>query len=277
MLYRSLVSLVLYSLAALSLAQAQQKEQTYEPSVGQEGKDVIWVPTPDALVEKMLQMAGTNAKDYVIDLGSGDGKIPITAAKKFGSRGLGIEYNPDMVALSNRSALKEGVASKVKFIKADIFETDFSQASVLTLYLLPELNLKLRPKILDMKPGTRVVSHQFRMGDWEPDEQATVDGKDAYFWVVPAKVEGKWRIQMEGAKTADELSVKQTFQVIQGSLKNGSKVLQLRDAKLRGDTISFTVGEGKAKQVFSGRINGQAIEGIAKLSGGNEQRFSAVR
>lgn len=275
MLYRSLVGLVFYSLATLALAQAQQ--QTYEPSVGQEGKDVIWVPTPDAVVEKMLQMAGTNAKDYVIDLGSGDGKISIAAAKKFGARSLGVEYNPDMVALSNRSALKEGVAGKVKFIKADIFETDFSQASVLTLYLLPELNLKLRPKILDMKPGTRVVSHQFRMGDWEPDEHATVDGKDAYFWVVPAKVEGKWRIQMEGAKTADELSVKQNFQVIQGNLKNGSKVLQLRDAKLRGDTISFTVGEGKAKQVFSGRVNGQTIEGITKLSSGNEQRFTAVR
>src|SRR5688572_4257962 len=167
--------------------------QDYQPQVGQEGKDVIWVPTPQSLVERMLQMAGTKSTDYVVDLGSGDGRTVITAAKKFGARALGVEYNADMVALAKRAAEKEGVADKAQFVNGDIFQTDFSKATVLTMYLLPSLNLKLRPTILNMKPGTRVVSHAFTMDDWEADQVDSSEGRTAYLWIVPAKVAGTWK------------------------------------------------------------------------------------
>src|SRR4026209_2437785 len=154
------------------LAHAQPTKE-FEPQVGQEGKDVIWVPTPQALVDKMLDMAKVTAKDYVIDLGSGDGRTVITAAKR-GAKALGIEYNPDMVELSKRNAAKEGVSDKANFMKADLFESDFSQAQVVTMFLLPDINIRLRPKILNLKPGTRIVSNTFTMGDWTDDETATV-------------------------------------------------------------------------------------------------------
>ena len=160
-------------IAALPPGAQAQSAKGYEPQVGQEGKDVIWVPTPQALVDKMLDMAKVTPKDYVIDLGSGDGRTVITAAKR-GSKALGIEYNPDMVELSKRTAAKEGVSDKASFVKADLFESDFSQAQVITMFLLSSINLKLRPKILDLKPGTRIVSNTFDMGDWKPDQ--TADG-----------------------------------------------------------------------------------------------------
>ncbi|HSN40797.1 MAG TPA: class I SAM-dependent methyltransferase, partial [Burkholderiales bacterium] len=165
----------------------------YAPQIGQAGKDVIWVPTPQALVERMLQMAKVTPNDYLIDLGSGDGRTVITAAKKFGVKALGIEYNPDMVALSKRNAEKEGVAGRAEFMKADIFATDFSKATVITMYLLPQLNLRLRPTLLKMKPGTRIVSHAFSMDDWQPDQTESVGSRTAYLWIVPARVEGTWR------------------------------------------------------------------------------------
>ena len=165
------------------VSHSQTKE--FEPVVGQEGKDVIWVPTPQSLVERMLEMAKTTSKDYVIDLGSGDGRTVITAAKKYGVQALGIEYNPDMVALSRRNAEKEGVADRAQFIQGDIFKTDFSKATVLTLYLLPSVNMKLRPKLLsELKPGTRVVSHNYDMGDWKPDQTVELEGHTVYLWTV---------------------------------------------------------------------------------------------
>src|SRR5918999_1190027 len=186
-------------IGAWGFSQAQAAQEEYQPQVGQEGKDVVWVPTPQELVDKMLDMAKVTPNDYVIDLGSGDGRTVITAAKR-GARALGVEYNPDMVALSKRNAQKEGVAEKAQFVQGDIFETDFSKASVITLFLLPELNVKLRPKILDMKPGTRVVSNSFTMGDWQADRTQNVSEKEgctayctAYLWIVPAKVEGRWK------------------------------------------------------------------------------------
>jgi len=169
----------------------------YQPQVGQDGKDVIWVPTPQGLVDKMLDMAKVTAKDFVIDLGSGDGRTVITAAKR-GAKALGIEYNPEMVELSKRTAAKEGVSDKASFIKADLFESDFSQAQVVTMFLLSSINLKLRPKILDLKPGTRIASNTFDMGDWKPDETASLPGCNswctAHLWIVPAKVEGRWTL-----------------------------------------------------------------------------------
>src|SRR5574341_150237 len=182
--------LLAVALALPGSAVAQDKE--YTPTVGQEGKDVIWVPTPQALVDKMLDMAKLTAKDIHYDLGSGDGRTVIAAAKR-GAQAVGVEYNPDMVALSERAAAKEGVAGKAKFINGDIFQTDFSQATVITLYLLPSLNIKLRPTLLKMKPGTRVVSHAFNMDDWQPDQTENVEGRTAYLWIVPAPVEGAWR------------------------------------------------------------------------------------
>src|SRR4051812_33445053 len=198
-----LFAVALFSSAVtLAPAHAQSAPGTkdYTPSVGQEGKDVIWVPTPQSLVERMLTMAGVKPTDYVIDLGSGDGRTVITAVKKFGATALGIEYNPDMVALAQRNAQKEGVSEKAQFMNADIFQTDFSKATVLTLYLLPSLNLKLRPTILNLKPGTRVVSHAFTMDDWQADQIDSADGRTAYMWIVPAKVSGDWKIDAAGAK-----------------------------------------------------------------------------
>ena len=258
-------------------------KQEYAPNVGQEGKDVIWVPTPQSLVEKMLQMAATKPTDYVVDLGSGDGRTVITAAKKFGARALGIEYNPDMVELAKRAAEKEGVAGKAQFMKADIFETDFSQANVLTLYLLPSLNLKLRPTILNMKAGTRVVSHAFSMDDWQADQTESSEGRTAYLWIVPAKVEGAWRLEVAGSgPRVYEGSFEQKFQNVEGSFKAQNKALLLRNGKLKGDTISFTLNDPDAnsRRDFVGKVSdgGNRIEGTAKVAGTNaESKWSATR
>src|SRR5262245_47416293 len=174
--YWSKLFIALLFLVTLSApAQAQPAKQEYQPEVGQGGKDVVWVPTPQELVDKMLDMAKVTPKDYVIDLGSGDGRTVITAAKR-GSKALGIEYNPDMVELSKRNAAKEGVSDKASFVKADLFESDFSQAQVITMFLLPSINMKLRPKILNLKPGTRIVSNSFDMEDWKPDQTENVEG-----------------------------------------------------------------------------------------------------
>lgn len=239
----------------------------YTPHPGQAGKDVVWVPTPQTLVDNMLDMAGATKDDYLIDLGSGDGRTVITAARR-GIRARGIEYNADMVALSKRQAAAEGVGDKVVFDQADIFETDFSDATVLTLFLLPELNLRLRPIILDMKPGTRVVSNSFDMAEWKADA-GTDGGKDgctswcrAYLWIVPAKVDGHWRL---GDGT---LELKQTFQMLEGSLTRGGQAVPISEAKLRGTEIVFTAGGRR----YTGQATGDAMSG--QVDGG---QWSAVR
>jgi SAM-dependent methyltransferase len=250
----------LYGATTWPIARAQE----YQPQVGQDGKDVIWVPTPQALVDKMLDMAKVTPKDYVIDLGSGDGRTVITAAKR-GAKALGIEYNPDMVELSKRAAAKEGVGDKASFVKADLFESDFSQAQVISMFLLSSINLKLRPKILDLKPGTRIVSNTFDMGDWKADESATIPGCNswctAHLWIVPAKVAGSWKLH-EG-----ELTIQQTFQNISGTLKNGRSETPLT-GKLVGDQISFSAGGVQ----YRGRVSGNTIQGSA---GGT--KWSATR
>ena len=252
------VFVMLFSLAGNSYG--GQAGQEFQPQVGQEGKDVIWVPTPQALVDKMLDMAKVTAKDYVIDLGSGDGRTVITAAKR-GAKALGIEYNPDMVELSRRNAAKEGVSDRASFVKADLFESDFSQAQVITMFLLPDINIRLRPKILNLKPGTRIVSNSFTMGDWSADETATVkEGCVSYctalLWIVPAKVEGTWQTPQ------GELTLKQTYQMITGTLKSGNSSTAIANGKLNGDQISFSAGGNE----YSGRVSGNAIEGVAKSS-----------
>ncbi len=276
--------LMLFAAAGLlahetSYAQNSKPKQEFTPSRGQEGKDVIWVPTPEALVERMLQMAKVTPSDYVIDLGSGDGITVITAAKKFGAQALGIEYNPDMVELSKRNAEKAGVAGRAEFIKADIFATDFSKATVITMYLLPHLNLKLRPTLLDMKPGTRLVSHAFTMDDWQPDQTETVEGRTAYLWIVPAKVEGTWH--WGGARNY-EITLRQQFQQVEGLAKVDNKTIQFRSGKLQGDKLTFSLieyaGPNAISREFTGRVRGNAIEGMVKLSSGTgEEKWSARR
>jgi SAM-dependent methyltransferase len=253
--------------AALLLAPAIALAQQYEPSVGQEGKDVIWVPTPEELVQAMLDLAKVTPSDFVMDLGSGDGRIVIAAAKR-GAHAVGIEYNPDMVELSRRNAEKAGVSDKATFVNADLFATDFSQATVVTMYLLPQLNLKLRPSILDLKPGTRVVSHAFTMGEWSADQTVEKDGRTAFLWIVPAKVEGAWTWQA-GSGTA-ELKLTQNFQNIKGTLQANGRDLSLKNAKLEGARISFSAGE----QEYSGRVNGKSIEGTVTVNG-TEQKWTA--
>jgi SAM-dependent methyltransferase len=258
---QSFLAICLSVLAASACAQAQSGKAQFEPQVGQEGKDVIWVPTPQLLVEKMLDIAKVTPKDYVIDLGSGDGRTVITAAKR-GSKALGIEYNPDMVELSKRNAAKEGVSDKASFVKADLFESDFSQAQVITMFLLPDINIRLRPKILDLKPGTRIVSNSFTMGEWSADD--TVNVKDgcvsyctAYLWIVPAKVEGSWKLA-QGA-----LTLKQSFQMISGTLKTGNNSTPIANGKLNGDQITFNAGG----VLYTGRVNGNAMEGSVSTGG----------
>jgi hypothetical protein len=232
---------------------AQPAKKDFEPQVGQEGKDVIWVPTPQGLIDKMLDMAKVTPADYVMDLGSGDGRTVIAAAKR-GARATGIEYNPDMVELSKKSADKAGVAEKATFMKADLFESDLSQATVITMYLLPTINLKLRPKILDLKPGTRIVSHAFTMDDWTADQTDSFDGRTAYLWIVPAKIEGTWQLAQ------GELSLTQSFQMVNGTFKTGNTILVVRNGKLRGDQISFAAGNTE----YNGRVSGNSMEGTTR-------------
>jgi hypothetical protein len=228
-------------------------------AVCQQGKDVVWVPSPQELVDKMLDMAKVTPNDYVMDLGSGDGRTVITAAKR-GVRAVGVEFNADMVALSKRNAAKAGVSDKASFVEADIFRTDLSPATVITLFLLTDLNLKLRPTILTLKPGTRIVSNTFRMGDWEPDQTVEL-GCDtyctAYLWIVPARVEGRW-------KTAEgELALKQEYQKVSGTLKSGNVSAPISRGSLRGDQISFMAAGAE----YRGRVNGGTIEGTVKSAG----------
>ncbi len=267
---RSLLALCLFVIAAGAFAQAQPEIEPYQPVEGQDGKDVIWLPTAETLVDRMLDMAKVTPKDYVIDLGSGDGRTVITAAKR-GARALGIEYNPDMVELSKRNAAREGVKDKAQFVKADLFESDFSQATVITMFLLPDINLRLRPKILDLKPGTRVVSNSFDMGDWTADQ--TVDASNgctdyctAYLWIVPAKAEGTWRLPQ------GELTLKQEFQQLSGTLKSGTQAVPITNGKLRGEEISFTAGGTH----YTGRVSGNVMQGTLR-SGGSNSQWKATR
>ena len=274
-LARALSLLVL----ALALA-APAAAQKFEPQVGQAGKDVIWVPTPDEVVDRMLTMAQVGPNDFVIDLGAGDGKIAIAAAKKFGARAMGVEFNPDMVKLGNDNAKAAGVAGtgagKAFIRHGDIFATDFSQATVVTMYLLPGLNMKLRPTLLSMRPGTRIVSHSFNMEDWEPDEISSLDGRRAYFWVVPAGVQGSWSLDAAGQKS--EISFEQVFQRIGGHVSIGTLHAGLREARLRGFNIAFAyVDAAGVRREFTGRVANGRMEGSFRDDKGGEGRWTAVK
>jgi SAM-dependent methyltransferase len=224
----------------------------------------------------MLTMAQVTANDFVVDLGSGDGKIAIAAAKKFGAKSMGVEYNPDMVKLSQGNAQSAGVAQKATFRQADIFATDFSQATVVTMYLLPGLNMKLRPQLLSMRPGTRIASHSFSMEDWEADEISSLDGRRAYFWVVPANVQGTWALEANGQRM--DVSLEQQFQKITGTLALGQLAAGMREPRLRGPNISFAyVDTAGVRRDFSGRVNGGRMEGTFRDEKGAEGKWTASK
>ena len=244
---------------------------------------VPYVPTPQAVVDRMLGMANVTAADYLIDLGSGDGRIVVTAAKKYGTRGFGVDLNPVRIDEANENARKNRVTDKVAFYQRNLFETDLSQATVITMYLLPRVNLQLRPKLLDLKPGTRLVSHDFDMGDWKPDEHVRMDAtdkfsgaggdSDIYLWIVPAKVAGTWRTQLTagGKPQSYDIQLEQKYQSVGGTVRVNGRPTQIQTAMLRGAALSFAftaeVNGAPVKHRFSGRVDGGRIAGEAMLSG----------
>lgn len=239
-------------------------DDQYKPVRGQTGKDVVWIATNDDLVTRMLKTAQVGPSDLVYDLGAGDGAIAIAAAKDFGARAIGIEYNPKLAALAQRNAERAGVADKVKIISGDLFKEDFSNASVVTLYLLPELNLQLRPILLKMKPGTRIVSNTFDMVDWEPDVEIDQPGK-AFFWIVPADVAGVWALEHFDPQFKASLSLFQRFQHIGGSLTIGDKTQPLLNPRLTGDQLQFSyIDQDNLLRVVHATINGSTMKGGSK-------------
>ena len=269
----------LLAAATLTPLVAWAQAQPYVPKVGQGGKDVIWAPTPDAMVDRMLLLAGLKPSDFVIDLGAGDGKIVIAAARA-GARGLGIEYNAELVALAQQRAQAAGVAERARFEQADIFQSDFSRASIVTLYLLPGLNLRLRHRLLALTPGTRVVSHSFDMGDWRPDEVTNAGGATAFMWLVPANFGGEWALRFPfagGAESRALLEIDQRFQQIGGVAVFRDFTASLRQPLLAGDRVRFalTDAEGRLRE-FDGRIAGRELIGTV-TQGDARVPFSAER
>ena len=262
-------TLCLSLVLAILAAHAYPAQRPFEPEVGQPGKDAAWVPTPRVVVEQMLDMARITPRDYLIDLGSGDGRTVIAAVKR-GARALGIEYNPDLIDLSQRNAAREGVGDKAVFARGDFFESDLSQATVITLFLPPEINLKLRQRLLDLKPGTRIVSNTFAMGEWEADETAAarescISWCTSLLWIVPAKVVGTWELPQ------GELELKQAFQMVSGTITSGRNVVPISHGRLRGDQITF--GAGGAE--YTGRIGRNTMQGTVK-SGRNSGKWKAT-
>lgn len=254
--------------------------EEYVPQEGQPGKDVIWVPTPDELADRMLRIARVTPQDYVVDLGSGDGKIVIAAARDFNARALGIEYNPDMVALAQRNARQAGVEERAKFIQGDIFKEDFSDATVVTMFLLPALNLRLRETLLQMEPGTRLVSHAFRMGEWEPDESTMIEGRTAHLWIVPANAGGTWNLSLpQGEGVVDAtLVIRQQFQQLSGTIILPEMETTLREAMLEGPRIDFVITDATGeRRRFVGRVEGNRMHGTIHGADDQTTEFLAER
>ncbi len=268
-----LASLVLTALPLPLLAQSAPT-----PVFGTPGKDAGWIPTPAPMVEGMLRMAGVSKNDLVVDLGSGDGRIPIFAAKAFGARGLGIELNGDLVAYSIEAAKKEGVTERVRFVHGDIFEVDFSQGTVISLFMPPQVNARLLPKILAMRPGTRIVSYVFAMEDWEPDDWVFFDNVQGMLWVVPARFEGNWRIRTEGPNPDTyEIVLTQRYQKINGHFMFGTAKLPLFDANVLADRLRFTLVVGQRRFDFVGYSKSGALEGTLQVTGEAPRRWRATR
>jgi hypothetical protein len=247
-----------------------------------------YVPTPQSVVDSMLRIAAVTEKDYVIDLGSGDGVIVLTAARQFKASGMGVDIDPDLVKLSNASAQKFGVASRVRFVQEDVFKADLSNASVLTLYLLPSMMLNLRTKIFnELKPGTRVVSHDYHFGDWSADdsfsfevpEKESVTGvprATVLLWMVPARVAGSWDLKTTTGETY-HIALTQRFQNIEGTATGAGRPAKAQSLKLRGNDIAFVLPDAKGQVRFSGRVNGDSMEGAFEAPGKTGQRWTATR
>ncbi|HVR42182.1 MAG TPA: class I SAM-dependent methyltransferase [Thermoanaerobaculia bacterium] len=245
---------------------------------GRVERDVPYVPTPEPIVRRMLDMARVTSDDLVYDLGSGDGRIVIAAARERGARGVGIDIDPERIREAIENAERAGVSHKVRFIEGDLFDADLRPATAVTLYLLTSVNLRLRPKLLEeLRPGTPVVSHDFAMGEWEPDEHVESDRSEVFLWIVPAKVEGTWRWD-PGNGRRRSVTIRQSFQKIEGT---AGGVSPLRDAVIRGEEIAFTIVEivdGRAvAHRYQGRVNGNAIEGVVRIDGGATRRWTARR
>lgn len=269
---------MLFTLPAMALAQQEER------GVG----DVVYVPTPQIVVEEMLRMAKVGPKDFIIDLGSGDGRMVITAAKKFGARGFGVDLSDSLLSESNRSAVDQGVSDRAYFLKKNLFETDLSQATVISSYLLPEMNERLRPTILNLKPGTRVIAHDYHMGDWRPDEQKTLTVPEkkvgnagvsyVYLWIVPAKVGGRWQSQIAtGAQPANwQFDFTQSYQMIEGTAKSGSQNIKFFSSNMDADQISVVLftkpGDAATRHEFKGTVRGDTIDGTMKLGEGARQK-----
>lgn len=263
----------------------------------QEGAgDVVYVPTPQVVVDTMLTMAKVSPQDFIIDLGSGDGRIVITAAKKFGARGFGVDLDEVLLKRANENAKREGVADRVRFVEQNLFETDLSKATVITTYLLPEMNERLRPKILRLKPGTRVVAHDYHMGEWQPDENDTLSVPEKtvgnpgtsyiFLWYVPANAAGKWQIRapVAGRTLAVDMDLSQHFQMLSGNARINDRAAQLQGARVRGEDVTFwlTLGSGAnaVRHEFNGRVQGDTIAGTVRVHAGkkvDQASFTARR
>lgn len=274
-----------FALAAPFAMQTPAHAEDDAPKITEE---TPYVPSPRIVVDTMLRMANVRAGDFLIDLGSGDGRIIITAAGEFNARGIGVDYDARLVRLANDNAQKAGVADRARFIEQNVFKTDLAQASVVTIYLLPEYNAVLKPSLLALKPGTRIVSHDYGIGDWEPDAQSKVVAPEKpvgvdkaswiYYWMVPARVEGHWRSSIPAARGATALGIKlwQRYQNVEGTATIGANTVAIQRPVLKGDLFTFELTEGRHQLHFEGRISADRISG--RLRSGNKKfPWRAVR
>jgi SAM-dependent methyltransferase len=260
------LSVFTVALAPATLAQVPPAAGALEPvpaQIGQVSKDSVWVPTPDRLIQRMLQIADTTRNDIVYDLGSGDGRIPIAAAKLFGARAVGVELEKNLVDYSRRSARQQGVAGRVQFLQEDLFKADISKATVFAIYISPSVMERLRPKFYDLRPGTRIVSHHFTLGDWPPDETVQVEERRAYLWVVPSKVEGQWALKL--GNDGYQLKLAQSWQMLTASAEYAGRPTTAFAARLRGTEIRFAMIDGNGDvRNFTGKVNGNTMKGEAR-------------
>ena len=276
---RTVWALAMALLPAAALAQSPPAAAP--PQIGQVSKDSVWVPTPERMIRRMLQIADTTRDDVVMDLGSGDGRVPIHAAKHFGARAIGVELEANLIHVSEAAATAQGVAHLTRFVRQDMFETDLSAATVFALYISPGAMLRLTPTLLALKPGTRIVSHHFTMGHWEPDESFRIEGRSGFLWLVPADVRGRWRISLQGDPLPDNaiaVRFEQTLQQLRSSGARGGQAINVIGARLRGTEISFTAfdRDGQSRQ-FHGHVDGTQMRGESSVDGRASQRWSATR
>ena len=264
---------------ALLLAPAvpAQAPQPAAPVLGQASKDSVWVPTPERLIRRLLQMADTTKDDVVIDLGAGDGRIPIYAAKHFGAQGIAVELEANLVRLAREIAAREGVADRVRVIQQDLFEADLARATVVALYISPGVMERLKPRLLALAPGTRIVSHQFDLGDWEPDERIEVEGRRGYLWIVPSAVEGRWRVSIPGNDF--RLGLQRTYQKLSANGDRDGKPVQVLGARVRGNEVSFSAfdHDGEARNYVGRLVQGRMVGEACAWDGSKPVAWTAVR